>query len=203
MVFIVFSIISCQKTHHDEPGDGFQDLSANFIGESLPVLATTLSENIDLLNFSVLEEEKMKEAIEIIKLVVATDEFRQRVLNHTFNGQKTFVDNGGRTNAQIYQIILEAAEKLQPAKNNTIDAEVELYYEANSIVGYTYVATRRIWVNTKYFNNYTAAGVAHNLFHEWMHKLGFNHASTWSIQRDYSVPYALGYLIGQLGNDFL
>jgi hypothetical protein len=107
------------------------------------------------------------------------------------------------SNAQIYQVILEAAERLQPAKNNLIDAEVELYFAANSTVGYTYSSTRRIWVKTKFFNNYTAAGVAHNLFHEWMHKLGFNHATTWSSSRDHSVHCALGYLVGELGKDFL
>jgi hypothetical protein len=84
-----------------------------------------------------------------------------------------------------------------------MDTEVELYYAATNVVGYTYATSYRIWVNTKYFNSYSEAGVAHNLFHEWMHKLGFNHASTWSESRDYSVPYALGHLVGEIGRDFL
>jgi hypothetical protein len=84
-----------------------------------------------------------------------------------------------------------------------MDAEVELYYANTNVVGYTYSNSRRIWVNTKYFNSYTAAGVAHNLFHEWMHKLGYAHDSNWTINRDFSVPYALGNLVGEIGKKFL
>lgn len=171
--------------------------------DPIPNEALTFDARIDLVNLTTLQQEKMEEAIEIIKMVVATEVFRSKVLNHTYNGKKTFVDNGGYTNAQIYQIILDGAERLQPAKNNTMDAEVELYYAATNVVGYTYASSNRIWVNTKYFNVYTAAGVAHNLFHEWMHKLGFIHDSTWSSSRDYSVPYALGNLIGEIGKEFL
>jgi hypothetical protein len=34
--------------------------------------------------------------------------------------------------------------------------------------------------------------------HEWMHKIGFTHAVTWSKDRDHTVPYAIGYLIEEL-----
>lgn len=169
----------------------------------LPPLAYTLGANIDFFDFTLTEEEKMNRAIEIIKLVVATEEFRSRVLNHTYNGKKTFVDNGGYSNAEIYQMILDGAEELKPVKNNAIDAQIELYYENNNTVGYTYQSSKRIWVNRKFFNSYSAAGVAHNLFHEWMHKLGFKHSSSWTPSREYSVPYSLGYLVGEIGQDFL
>ena len=125
------------------------------------------------------------------------------VLNHTYNGNKTYVDNGGYTNAQIYQKILDGSETLQKIVDNEMDMEVELYYAATSTVGYTYANSKRIWVNKKFFDGYTPAGVAHNLFHEWLHKLGFTHASTWSTSRDYSVPYAIGDIVGEIGKDFL
>lgn len=197
---------SCQKSDEGDSADSYQsfaDVMAIDQATGLPVGALTFDANIEFFNFDTDKQDKMEQAIEILKLVVATEEFRTRVLNHTYNGAKTFVDNGGYTNAQIYQMILEGAERLQPAKNNTMDAQVELYYAATNVVGYTYASSRRIWVNTKYFDAYTAAGVAHNLFHEWMHKLGFVHASSWSSSRDYSVPYALGYLVGEIGKDFL
>lgn len=166
-------------------------------------LAQSFEANIELINFSSLQKEKMERAIEIIKLVIATEEFKEAVLNHTYNGKKTFVDNNGFSNEEIYQLILNGAERLQPARNNTLDAEVQLYYEDSNTIGYTYPSSRRIYVNSKYFNAYTASGVAHNLFHEWLHKLGFNHAASWSHSRDYSVPYSLGYLMGKIGRDFL
>lgn len=165
----------------------------------LPTEAFTFDTDIDFINTTSTQQEKFDNAIEMIKAVVATEEFRDRVLNHTYNGKKTFVDNGGFTNAQIYQKILDGAEKLQPAKNNTMNMEVELYYAATSTVGYTYANSKRIWVNTKYFNTNAVSGVASNLFHEWLHKLGFTHASSYSTSRDYSVPYAIGRIIGSIG----
>jgi hypothetical protein len=59
-----------------------------------------------------------------------------------------------------------------------------------------------IWVNTKYFNIYTPVSVAGNLFHEWLHKLGYTDASTFSISRDYSIPYAIGRMISGLAKKY-
>ncbi len=170
---------------------------------TLPDGAYDFETNATLVNATSAQKSKLNKALEIIKLVIATDEFRTKILNHKYGGSKTFYDNGGLTNAQIYQKILEGAEKLQPTKDNELDMEIEMYYQSSSTVGYTMTNSKRIWVNTKFFNNYTAAGVAHNLMHEWLHKLGFKHAVSYSSSRDYSVPYAIGDLVGEIGKDFL
>lgn len=170
---------------------------------SLPNEAYSFDTNVSFYNTSATQEAKFNKALEIIKQVVATEEFRNKVLNFTYGGKKTFVDNGGFTNAQIYQKILDGAESLQNTKDNEMDLEVEIYTASTSTVGYTYANSKRIWVNTKYFNSYDAAGVAHNLFHEWLHKLGFTHASSYSTSRDSSVPYAIGNIVGDIGKDFL
>lgn len=209
LLLLILISVSCQKSEKsDQPAlnhidQSVTDGSVLDPATGLPIGALTFDVEVQLFNFDSEQQDKMERAIEIIKLVVATEEFRNKILNHSYNGKTTFVDNGGFTNAQIYQKILEGAEALQPTRNNTIDAEIELYYAATNIVGYTYPSSKRIWVNSKYFTTYTAAGVAHNLFHEWMHKLGFNHATTWSESRDYSVPYAVGSIIGLIGKDFL
>ena len=169
----------------------------------LPNEAYTFDSNLVFISTTQDQQDKFDKAVEIIKKVVATEEFRSKVLNHSYNGVKTFVDNGGYSNSQIYQKILDAAEKLFPSKNNAMDMEVELYYAATNTVGYTYGTSKRIWVNTKYFNTYAANSVAANLFHEWLHKVGFGHATTYSVSRDYSVPYAIGRMIGSLGKQFL
>jgi hypothetical protein len=169
----------------------------------LPNEAFTFDANVTFYNVTSIQEAKFRRALGIIKDVVATEEFRTKVLNHTYGGKKTYVDNGGFTNAQIYQKILDGAETLQKVVDNEMDMEVELYYASTSTVGYTYANSKRIWVNRKFFDQYTAASVASNLFHEWLHKLGFSHASTWSTSRDYSVPYAIGRIIGEIGKDFL
>jgi hypothetical protein len=196
---------ACNKSE-GEAGSGIDQSYAGITDGDFDVIpneATTFETNVDLVNFESNRVAKMEEAIEIIKLVIATEEFKNKILNHTYNGAKTFVDNRGYSNAQIYKILLDGAEKLQPSKNNTMDAEVELYTASTNVVGYTYPSSKRIWVNTKYFDQYTAAGVAHNLMHEWMHKLGFEHSSSWNAARDYSVPYAVGDIMGEVGKYFL
>jgi len=205
LLLISFLLGGCNQS---DGGSG-SGIDQSYIGvtdsdfDVIPNEATTFETNVDLVNFESNRIEKMEKAIEIIKLVVATEEFKNLILNHSYNGARTFVDNGGYTNAQIYKILLDGAEKLQPSKNNRMDVEVELYTAATNVVGYTYPSSRRIWVNTKYFDQYTAAGVAHNLMHEWMHKLGFEHSSSWNAARDYSVPYAIGDIMGEVGKNFL
>jgi hypothetical protein len=170
---------------------------------TLSPLALSFDTNITQVDFTNEQAEKYNKAIEIVKLVVATEKFRNDVVNFTYNGQKAFIDNKGRTNEQIYQSILDAAETLKPIKNNIMDLEVQLYYAATNVVGYTYGGTTRIWVNTKYFNTFMENSVAGNLFHEWLHKLGYTHAVSATTTRPYSVPYAIGNIMGKIGKSFL
>lgn len=162
--------------------------------------AATFDAQINLRNFPQEQEAKVHEAVELIKKVVTSSEFKDRVLSHTYEGKKTYVDNKGFTNEQIYQLILDGSETLVPGKNGRMDVELELFHQSSNTIGYTYPNTTRIWVNKKYFNKYTPVQVADNLFHEWLHKLGFDHALKYSKSRNYSVPYAIGYLVEELAN---
>ena len=153
---------------------------------------------IRLVNFLHQDELKIHRAVALIKKVVASKEFKERVLHHTYQGKKVFIDNKGLSNEQIYQTIMDGAESLVPEKNGTMDVELELYQQSNTTIGFTYPDTNRIWMNKKYFEKYTPIQVADNLTHEWLHKLGFEHAATYSQTRNYSVPYAIGYLMEEL-----
>lgn len=168
----------------------------------VPEEAYHFDASVKFMNFDTDQAKKVETAIDIIKKVIASAEFRTHVLNFTYNGKRTFVDNGGLTNEQIYLKLLKGAEKLLPEENYEMDLELELYYSSKSTVGYTYPNTVRIWMNTKFFNVFTPAQVAGNVFHEWTHKLGFDHASSYSVSRDSSVPYALGYLMRDLGKKY-
>lgn len=170
----------------------------------VPDKALSFKTNVTYLSgFSQSDEEKYNEAVSMVKKVVATEAFRSRVLNHTYGGVKTYVQNNGLSNAQIYQAILDAAEKLKPAKNNTMDVGVKLYYTNNNVVGFTNGSITYINVNTKFFDSYGVHQVAGNLFHEWLHKLGYGHDSSATARRPYSVPYAIGYMIRDIGKNFL
>ena len=173
-------------------------MSAQTVFATVPTLAMTFDTNVTPIGTTSSQEAKIQAAEMKIKDVVGSEEFRSAVLNHTYGGKKTFVDNKGLTNAQIYQKILDGAETLQPKKNNAIDMSVKLYYQNSIVVGYTTTGSKTINMNTKYFNTYTSSGVSHNMMHEWLHKLGFTHAASYSVSRNYSVPYAIGNIMGKL-----
>lgn len=155
---------------------------------------------ITFVNFEKTEEEKVRAAVALIKKVIASDEFRSRVLNYAVAGKKGFVDNRGYSNEEIYQKIFEGAEIIgDTSKDGTMNVELELFHSPTKTIGYTFPDTTRIWVNRRYFNDYTPLKVADNLMHEWMHKLGFDHARERTPEREHSVPYAIGYLIEELG----
>ena len=173
-------------------------MSAQTVFATVPTLAMTFDTNVTPIGTTSPQEAKIQAAEMKIKDVVGSEEFRSAVLNHTYGGKKTFVDNKGLTNAQIYQKILDGAETLQPKKNNAMDMFVKLYYQNSIVVGYTTTGSKTINMNTKYFNTYTSSGVSHNMMHEWLHKLGFTHAASYSVSRNYSVPYAIGNIMGKL-----
>lgn len=185
-LFLFFFFASCIKNSHAAADD-------------VPAQALSWDADLYLTNFNREQEEKVRKAVEIIKKVISMKEFRDRVLNYSYKGADQFFENQGMTNAEVYQKLLDGAERIgNTTKNNTLDVELELYYQSTNTIGYTYPNTVRIWMNTKYFNKYTPIKVADNLMHEWMHKLGFTHAVTWSKDRDHTVPYAIGYLIEEL-----
>lgn len=162
-------------------------------------LAFSWDAELYLVNFDDIQEQKVRKAIQIIKKVIASKEFKERILNYEHKGKKGFVDSDGLTNAEVYNRIMEGAEQMgNTTKNNSMDVELELYHQKTNTIGYTYPNTVRIWMNKKYFSKYTPVKVADNLMHEWMHKLGFTHSVHYSEERDHSVPYAVGYLIEEL-----
>jgi len=165
----------------------------------VPTNAVTFNTNIRTYKFSASGRKKIEQAAELIKEVVASEEFKNRVLNHRYNGKKQFANNNGLTNRQIYNKILEGAEQLRPSKDNEMDLDLELYTDnSTNVVGYTYPNTNRVWMNNKYFSKNTPALVTTNMMHEWLHKLGFGHDAKATPQRPYSVPYAVGYIVRDL-----
>jgi hypothetical protein len=159
--------------------------------------------NIKLVNFNEDEKDKLFEAVKLLKKIITSKTFRERIHGYKVNGKKGFIDNQGLSNEEIYLKILEGAEQIgNTAKNYQMDVELELYHQMTNTIGYTYPHTSRIWINRKYFSRYSPVKVADNLMHEWMHKLGFTHATTWSKERDHSVPYAVGYLIEEIAKNF-
>lgn len=136
--------------------------------------------------FTQAEIEKHEVSCKMLESVVNTHEFMQRMLALKLTNTK------GLANHEIYLMIRAGAEVLQPEVDHEIDVHVVIYHASNKTVGYTKPSTIKTWVNRKFFAGYEYAEVACNIFHEWLHKLGFDHVSA---REHTSVPYALGYLV--------
>ena len=146
-------------------------------------------------------EKKMREALARLAWVVKSEAFKLKVLNHTYKGKRTFYQNAGMTNEQIYQSILKAAETLNPVEDGRMELKLTLYHSPTNTVGYTYPNTNEIWVNRKYFERYSLAEVANNAMHEWLHKIGFEHSYYNNPDRPYTVPYAIGEIVEEVIKD--
>lgn len=214
LLAFLLSLMSCQDLQQTssssqssseisvEPPQEEESPSDTSSTNELPSEAYLFDASINFVNFKPDEEEKVYKAIDIIKAVIGSKEFKERVLNFEYNGKKEFVDNQGLTNIEIYQKLLDGRESLSPELDHQMDLELELYFSYRNTVGYTYPEELKIWMNKKFFRVYTPAEVAGNLFHEWTHKLGFSHSFRYNKARDYSVPYGLGYLIRELGKKY-
>lgn len=160
-------------------------------------LARSFRVRTTLIGFSPRQEQKVHAASRILRKIIRSDEFRDEVLNHHFEGKRAFADNQGLSNEEIYRRILEGSEnQTTHGPNNTMDLELELYTDHDSItIGYTYPSIVRIFMNRKYFNRFRPYQVADNMMHEWLHKIGFDHAVKNTSERAHSVPYAIGYIV--------
>lgn len=153
--------------------------------------------------FSVLEREKLDRALLLVEKVLNSDEFRNEVVNFkNYNDQFEFHQNGGRSNQQVYETIMTAAEQFpkvtDPDQQMNLDLKVYVpkWYDlqGQNVIGYTAPTYMTIYMNRKFYRNYSEANVVGNLVHEWTHKLGFDHDFNYNSKRDFTVPYAVGYI---------
>lgn len=198
-LFVLLMFVSCGKSGgSNTPGGSSISAEDVSVDSPVPQAAYHFDVNLKLDNFNAQQEDKIFEAKELIKKVVASEEFKDAILNHKYKGKKTFVDNGGKSNAEIYIAILQGTETLRPEIDNEMDLDLEIFSRPDDTVGYTYANDIRVWMNSKFLNRNSAAKVTTNMMHEWLHKLGFTHSQQSTASRPYSVPYAVGYLVAKL-----
>jgi hypothetical protein len=142
-------------------------------------------------NYTAAQQAKLDKAMAAIEKVVNSPEWKNRVVNNTYNKKATpFDSNKGLSNEQIFEKLFAGAESLIPAVNYQMDLTVTMYYKSNSVVGYTTPSSMIVNTNSKFHDKFDACEISGNLYHEWTHKMGFDHASAKSYN---SVPYSLGY----------
>lgn len=138
---------------------------------------------------------------------IAKHELAVNLFNHVINSvifREKFlalklIQTEGLSNLAVYTKIMTGSEELDPQDDSEADVWVEMYFDPKSgVIGYTYENTKWTYLNSYFFDQYTPDKVAENLFHEWVHKIGFGHDFERTPNRELSVPYAAGYLIGEL-----
>lgn len=154
---------------------------------------------IKLNNFTEIEQAKIHKSAKVVTVILNSKEFKERVVNHTYNGKKHFIDTT-LSNEQVYEKVMKGAEMYAPAANGNMDIGLEMYYQLTTTIGYTTAKSDTIYLNRKYHNKYDEYDEANNIVHEWTHKLGFDHAEKWSESRDHSVPYGVGYIVDELAS---
>ncbi len=168
----------------------------------------TLTTDIYLRNFTRnADKEKIEQANTLLLKIMNSQEFKERVLNFTFKGQKQFNENNGKTNQEIYDHLMTGAEVLMPGSPGVMNFDLTLYKSKNpwsKVKGYTLPDTMRIWINTKFFrlSSWTPKDVAANMAHEWVHKMGYGHAYNHNDDRPFTVPYAIGYIVKDIADQF-
>ncbi len=203
LMFVFLFLAACGKGGGGSSSGG-DSVSLEEI-ESGVIPSAALNFNVNLRmdsSFNGTQVDKIHTAAGLIKKVVASEEFRNAIVNFRYNGKKAFVDNGGLSNVQIYKKIIEGSEALSPGVDNEMDLSLEVYTANTVVVGYTITNELKIWMNAKFLNANPSYKVTTNMVHEWLHKLGFHHAQKNNPSRPSSVPYAIGYMVARMARKY-
>jgi hypothetical protein len=158
--------------------------------------------------FNQQDTDKLNLAIRMVELIVNSKEFKNRVLNFSYNGKQEFVQNEGMSNQQVYDYLMKGAEKwpVQTAEDKLIDMELQLYtpkwWQSKSVIGYTSQDVLTVFINRLIYRKAPVFRVAMNLVHEWTHKMGFGHDFRETPRRPYTVPYGVGYIVRDIGAEW-
>jgi hypothetical protein len=157
--------------------------------------------NIVFVNQTSSEKAKYNAVASMLESIVPTAAFKSEVLSHrSCNGSIGYYGTSselGNVNQAVYDHIRNGNETKPNATSvdRQMDMKVEMYRDdASTTIGYTYATSDQIWVNRKYSDGYKPSSLGGNLFHEWLHKMGYGHSSASTSCRPYSIPYAIGYM---------
>lgn len=155
---------------------------------------------------------KLREAVDLWERVFNSEEFKREVESYSYTEKrcnwfrcKTVEKRGfyhwanDPVFSNVYEYILKGKETLNPKENGIADIEVRID-ETNKkgIIGFTYPSVRWQAIYRYWFSKSSAASIASNLCHEWLHKAGFGHSYKYTNMRKHSVPYAVGYIVERL-----
>lgn len=202
LMLLIFGSLNSFAFHHER--SHYSDQYVARLARS-PENLDSLDVQVKFRNFDTRDKAKVNSAVEILKKVVNSPEFKERVLSFSFEGQNQFYQNNGMSNQEIYDLIMSGEEILMPSADHVMNFDLTLYRSWNpfsKVKGYTLPDTMRIWINKKFFRkqSWSEVDVAANMAHEWVHKIGFGHDYYFTPDRPYSVPYAIGNIVADVAN---
>lgn len=124
-----------------------------------------------------------------VEKVINSEEFKGLIYERQFTFTK-------KSPGEIFASIYAGEELLKPGKDGVWDWKVGFYYKKfTKVIGWTNPKTMTVWVNTAKFDTYELWDIADNITHEYLHKIGYDHATAKDHE---SVPYAVGYIVRDL-----
>jgi hypothetical protein len=175
---------------------------------------------LDLYNYKESELIIIEKAVSHMVKAVGDPEFEIFCRNHEYEIEKSsgflwwkktwkekyigFHMSEGLTGYQVYTRLMKGAE-MEPEETPE-DNEADIYLKIDrsyggSSIGYTYPSTKWQWIyynRLKITEDWSYPNIAQNIFHEWCHKVGFEHESgSFSDYpaKKFSIPYACGYYV--------
>ena len=150
-------IVHIQATENTRYPEALPNFTYNNTGK--------LKVDVHFRNFKECDQKKVNQAVIILEQVMNSQEFKDRVLNFTFKGEKRFHQNNDMTNQQIYDHLMSGEEVLIPGADGVMNFDLTLYRSWNpfsKVKGYTLPDTIRIWIHKKFFrrSSWTSVDVA-------------------------------------------
>jgi len=172
-------------------------------GENLPVPSPSEASfgNLKIeihgtVNFTEKEKIKFAKAMELGHQVINSVEFKEKIINCQFSEAR------GLSNQQIWELICTGKDLYNEEDDHDIDVFITMYENFwTGTVGYTYPNTFKTWVNRKFFSRFDESEILGNVIHEAMHNFGFDHLV--KAKKLESVPYQIGYIARDLGNEIM
>ena len=125
------------------------------------------------------EQAMVDKAVSMMDRVLNSELFKKKVL------AGRFTETNGKTNQEIYDIIMSGDCEYSDA-DGTIDLAAVMYYKRwSGVVGYVTGEDFTVYMNRKFFSTPTSIGS--NLLHEATHNMGFSHYEVFET----SVPYSM------------
>lgn len=164
---------------------------------------------VKAIGFNPEEVAKLTKAASLLETVFNSIAFRQEVLKHGFYTKEhwwsskrwtySFRMSRGKSNSGVLEAVLAGCEVLSPEVDNEADIQLTIdRRDGSDVIGYTYSSTPMQWIYSSFFGRATLADIASNLAHEYCHKLGFDHEFNRTADRQYTVPYGIGYIVKRL-----